>query len=171
MTKKLINTWLTVCLVLTMTFALLAACNDRDKPPLIQHPGGSSTPVLPVRIAEYDIYIWSQNGFRSTGNLVDDLNITVMAGDIIYVNVVIDHIQYDMFDIWFELEHVDLGDPKVTADYLGQSYIRCNEVSKWLTLPEGLTGSVSIGFTDKTGKYEKSIPAILSVTVISATND
>jgi len=162
------KTWYYVCLALSMAIAL-PGC---DTEPL---QGGSEvSPVIPglyvrVAVGSYDFTVWSQNGMIDTDDNKTNITITVMAGDVVYVNVLKEKQQFDMFDFWFELLVVNLSNPQITADVLGKDYIRCDFFSKWLTLPAEVTGWVTIGFTDKTdiiNHGEIPVPMTLSIRVI-----
>jgi len=174
MVTILTKTWLIVGLTLAMVLAF-ASCENRSSIPsgyTYKDSGNSAVVPDSFRIDRYYFYIWSKNRISLTGDPINGFSTTVKAGESLNVNVLIDDVQVDMFYIWFELREVNLDDPAVTADYLGKKSIACDPFcAKWITLPAGLTGSVTIEFTDKTGIISSDdmlIPITLTVKVVSA---
>ena len=123
-------------------------------------------------LSRYRFFFWSRDGILElTGNAQSGYAITVEAGDTVHANVLIDDHQIDMFYIWFIFGEVNLGNLSVTADSLGDGYVRCDPTtSKWLILPGGLTGSVVIELWDRTGTITggEIFLTTLTVTVIDA---
>ena len=174
MITLLFKTRLPICLILALTLAL-TSCENRSSIPIgYTYKDSGISAVVPdsFNIDRYNFFIWAKNRISLTGNPVKGFSTTVKAGETLYVNVLIDDFQVDMFYIWFELRDVNLDDPAVTADSLGMKHIACDPFNaKWLTLPVGLTGSLTIEFTDKTGIINKDdilIPITLTVAVVSA---
>ena len=153
MKKIIIKTLLCIIIIFSIFIFLRVLSNDQNRGASqfastlgipytypVYNPG--ENPIF-VHNVSYELEIWTVRNSIIEGGVRDGFNVTVEAGDTIYVITRLDGNVIDSAnDIWFVLNDVKLGN--YTDVNLGFR-IACDYVSKWFDTPTDAEGTLTIG--------------------------